>query len=138
MKRHKVQIYCKCKSCNFAGAVHCAYKNKVSYYRCYKCHNEWEQRFLDLEIRQVKMKDQASFLGVFHGLWGKDEIMSVQGIFAGLVFKHDLMEEWTFFKGINFFSAWRSTAGFGKIQMAKNLAELMQKVKDRCLQNLLV
>ncbi len=134
----KIKIPSKCVHCRVDGHVHYACKSRRTYYRCTRCNKQWDNGIAPSKMKQIKFHDNATFMGVFFGLWSDEEVRCIQGIFGGLIYKHALNEEWSFFKGRHLLSAWRSTSEVGTVYFATDLAELMQKVKDRCLQNLLL
>lgn len=133
MQKTKVTLKINCKYCNVANNVFCICTEDIYEYFCGACGTSWKEK---------NRKDFGNIptlcgnaLCVFYGPWTEIELKAIKG--CAFRYCERTNDEWGFYKGRHFYTAWR---GFGKhgnpkVIMNRDFYSLVDKVQKLCKPN---
>jgi hypothetical protein len=129
IRRCKVTTLMVCPACHTAGNIWGGRRAQSTAYQCRQCNHCWEVSPEVLVWKRWNIPHGVCFC-VFNGSWTAEEMKLVAA--TAFHYSQRPKEEWGWYKGRHFYTAWRVGMYSGRLWMNNTLAVLADKVAELC------
>lgn len=124
----RIHTKMRCQFCKEEDCLAAGHNGTRTVFYCERCERTWEHGPEVCSIRQIETH-YGKCTNVFCGAWLDEEIKLVaQKAFVNNEREHD---EWGWFKGRHFYTAWR-LGTHGVVVMARTLPALVERIAELC------